>query len=65
MRWSLPGCLEAIVTTDAASGQGRMVDKIDDGPVCRDVAIRAFTLRRNMAGRLRGCAYDTALRMAA
>lgn len=51
--WGLSGCLEAIVTTDAVSAQGRMVDKIDDGPVRRNVAIRAFPLRRNMAGRLR------------
>ncbi len=65
MRWSFSGCLEAIVTTDAISGQGRVVDKTDDGPVCRDVAIRAFALCRNMAGRLRGCAHDTALRVAA
>ena len=65
MRRSLPGCLEAIVTTDTISGQRRMVDEINDGPVCSDVAIRAFTQCRNMAGRFRGRAHDTVLRVAA
>ena len=42
-----------------------MVDETNDGPVCRNVAVRAFSQCRNMTCRLRGCANDAVLRMAA
>lgn len=46
---SLSGCLEAVVATNAVTSQGRMVYEAYDGPVCRNVAIRTLSQRRNMA----------------
>lgn len=50
--WRLASCLDTVVTTLAVTGYRRMVHVAYDRPICRDMTVRAFAIRRDMAGGL-------------
>lgn len=59
----LSGRRDPVMTRYAAAGQGRMVDKSDSSPTCRDVAVRTLAVSLNMSWRFRRSPDDTALGM--
>ena len=50
--WSFPRSLCAVVTANAVSAYGGVINKTDDAPVRCNVTVGAFTIRRNVIGRL-------------
>ncbi len=47
------GCLNAVVATDAASRQSRVIDESNHAPTRGNVATGALARRRNVVGRFR------------